>query len=232
MDLSNPKVWSDGIGTLVSAPHIIVPLLILVAGSVWWLRGTIEQASKEGLNSQIGALNARLQLAKDQEADVSKKLESAKSEMADLQRKTAGTLDKVAAKASASVATAIGSANAASRRLHNILGLSLSTVAWGEFDPHNGLVDGVGVSSATDSGVGHVRFALSEPQSDYQVSVQVTTKGYYDIVDQTPPVSLLRHGRKLVRMPTRPTCRSSFMFSDWSSGPRGLRSRAHMSALG
>src|SRR5258705_8531460 len=87
MDFSSPKTWQDGIAAVMDAPHVLVPLVVFVMGSVWWLRGTIERSARDGLNAQVGALRERLQLAHDQQAAVTSKLDSARLEMAALQEK-------------------------------------------------------------------------------------------------------------------------------------------------
>jgi len=46
LDLSNLKTWTDGLWGVISAPHIVLPLLAAVAIAGWWFRGT-EKASPE-----------------------------------------------------------------------------------------------------------------------------------------------------------------------------------------
>ena len=96
MDLSNPKTWQGGISIMMEVPHIVVPLVILLMGGVWWLRGTIERSVKDGLKAQVGALSERLQLAHDQQGAVTSKLDTAKVETAALQRKVSKFLSEPA----------------------------------------------------------------------------------------------------------------------------------------
>jgi hypothetical protein len=63
MDVFNPDTWKQQWAALMSAPYIIVPLLAIVAGAVWWFRGKIFEATVSGLREQINACEARLQLA-------------------------------------------------------------------------------------------------------------------------------------------------------------------------
>jgi hypothetical protein len=44
MDLSDPKTWTDGLGVVVGAPHIVVPLLLAAAGGVG---GFVEQSKDQ-----------------------------------------------------------------------------------------------------------------------------------------------------------------------------------------
>jgi hypothetical protein len=122
MDLSNPHVWKDGIGTVLGAPHIVFPLLFLVAGAVWWFRGTIERGAKEGLTIQIALLNERLSLAQDQQADVARKLEVATSQVIALQAKaTQMPPQPITVQATSSAVDALQIATDANRFLHRIL---------------------------------------------------------------------------------------------------------------
>ena len=84
MDLSDPKTWTDGSAVVGSAPHIVAPLVIAVAGAVWWARGRFDK-------SKIDGLEERLNLAKDHHGyllktsdDVAKKLADAQAEIAKL----------------------------------------------------------------------------------------------------------------------------------------------------
>ena len=131
MDLSNPKTWADGLGTLMSAPHVIVPLLIVVAGVVWWIRGMTEAATRDGLRAQIGALNERLQLAHDQQADVTDKLEAAKAAVTTLETKVnIVPSDPLSAEATANATDAITMANIANAALSHTLNRADPTLQW------------------------------------------------------------------------------------------------------
>ena len=79
MDLSDPKTWTEGQGVVASAPHIVVPLLIAVAGGVWWLRGMVDKPIIDGLRE-------RLKGAKDQHTYLARKLDDAQAEIARLEQ--------------------------------------------------------------------------------------------------------------------------------------------------
>lgn len=116
MNFANPETWQDGISAVVHAPHIVVPLLLFVAGAAWWLRGTIERAARGGLKAQIGALGERLQLAHDQHAAVTSKLDEAKLAITSLGQTRDRGRSEISADAIADVARSIQttvSANAA-----------------------------------------------------------------------------------------------------------------------
>jgi hypothetical protein len=100
LDLSTPKTWTDGLWAVISAPHIVVPLLVLLAIAAWWFRGTFERARREGLqsiidgrdaqiaglNMQIAVAQERLRLANDLQEYASTKFSDAEKEAAKLKQ--------------------------------------------------------------------------------------------------------------------------------------------------
>jgi hypothetical protein len=100
LDLSNLKTWTDGLWAVISTPHIVVPLLAVVAIAVWWFRGTFERVRREGLQSiingrdaQIAGLNMqnavaqeRLRLANDLQEYASTRFADAEKEIAKLKQ--------------------------------------------------------------------------------------------------------------------------------------------------
>ena len=100
LDLSTQKTWTDGLWAVISAPHIVVPLLVLLAIAAWWFRGTFERVRREGLQSiiegrdaQIAGLNMqvavaqeRLRLANDLQSYASTKFADAEKEAAKLKQ--------------------------------------------------------------------------------------------------------------------------------------------------
>ena len=100
LDLSTLKTWTDGLWAVISAPHIIVPFLVLVAIAAWWFRGTFERARREGLqsiidgrdaqiaglNMQIAVAQERLRLANDLQEYASTKFSDAEKEAAKLKQ--------------------------------------------------------------------------------------------------------------------------------------------------
>jgi hypothetical protein len=60
LDLSSLKTWIDGLWAVISAPHIVVPLLLAVAIAAWWFRGTFERVRREGFQSIIAGRDAQI----------------------------------------------------------------------------------------------------------------------------------------------------------------------------
>jgi hypothetical protein len=100
LDLSTQKTWTDGLWAVISAPHIVVPLLVLLAIAAWWFRGTFERVRREGLqsiiegrdaqiaglNMQIAVAQERLRLANDLQGYASTKFADAEKEAAKLKQ--------------------------------------------------------------------------------------------------------------------------------------------------
>jgi len=89
MDLSNPKTWTDGIGVVTTAPHIVVPLVVAALGLAYWFRGKLAQATIDGLNSQNQALKDHRELVRGEADKLAKELTSAKAESQSLQTQLA-----------------------------------------------------------------------------------------------------------------------------------------------
>jgi hypothetical protein len=64
MDLSDLKTWTDGLGVVVGAPHIVVPLLIAIGGIVWWFRrsGVRPDPPENGKGGSNGRATFNVQL--------------------------------------------------------------------------------------------------------------------------------------------------------------------------
>ena len=58
--LLNPSFWETSWKTFSSAPVIAIPLLILVGGVVWWIRGVVNGREISGLKDQIGSLKDQM----------------------------------------------------------------------------------------------------------------------------------------------------------------------------
>jgi hypothetical protein len=100
LDLSTAKTWTDGLWAVISAPHIVVPLLVLLAIAAWWFRGTFERVRREGLqsiidgrdaqiaglNMQIAVAQERLRLANDLQGYAATKFADAEKEAAKLKQ--------------------------------------------------------------------------------------------------------------------------------------------------
>src|SRR5215813_731903 len=100
LDLSTLKIWTDGLWAVISAPDIVVPLLVLLAIAVWLFRGMFERVRREGLqsiidgrdaqiaglNMQIAVARERLRLANDLQGYASTKFADAEKEAAKLKQ--------------------------------------------------------------------------------------------------------------------------------------------------
>ena len=58
--LLEPAFWVAGGKTFSSVPEIAIPLLILVGGVVWWIRGVVNGREIGGLKQQIGSLKDQI----------------------------------------------------------------------------------------------------------------------------------------------------------------------------
>jgi hypothetical protein len=135
-DLSNVKTWTDGFWAVINAPHILGPLLLVVAVVVWWFRGWVEKARRDGLQSiingrdaQIIALNMqnavvreRLRLADEAQKYISTKLVDGEKEVTKLKQQIEDKASPEAITATANSAYALLSDLAsASAALHGTL---------------------------------------------------------------------------------------------------------------
>lgn len=108
LDITKAEVWVDGFRVLLDAPHVVIPLLFVVAGISWWFRGVLTQAKMEALAAQKSAITDHRELAEMRESDARRKLDelektirelnAAKSTSAELTTgtaKVAAALDEV-----------------------------------------------------------------------------------------------------------------------------------------
>jgi predicted nucleic acid-binding Zn-ribbon protein len=58
--LLDPSFWKTSWKTFSSAPEIAIPVLILVGGIVWWIRGVVNGREISGLKKQIGNLKEQI----------------------------------------------------------------------------------------------------------------------------------------------------------------------------
>src|SRR5215510_16440243 len=100
LDLSTLKTWTDGLWAVISAPDIVVPLLVLLAIAIWLFRGMFERVRREGLqsiidgrdaqiaglNMQIAVARERLRLANDLQEYASTRFADAEKEAAKLKQ--------------------------------------------------------------------------------------------------------------------------------------------------
>src|SRR5215212_2309830 len=83
-DITKVDVWIAGLKVVLEAPQIVIPLLVLVAGFVWWFRGIITQATTAALAEQNTAISERLKLAQERETDVRQKMDALEKTVKDL----------------------------------------------------------------------------------------------------------------------------------------------------
>jgi hypothetical protein len=58
--LLDSSFWETSWKAFSSAPEIAIPLLILVGGVVWWIRGVMNGREISGLKQQIGSLKDQI----------------------------------------------------------------------------------------------------------------------------------------------------------------------------
>jgi hypothetical protein len=115
MHFTDPKVWTDGLRAVMDAPHIVGPLMVMVAVFVWWFRGLIARR-------RIAALEERLRLARDKDADVTSGLEAAQGIVLALDNQVGGYEQRaVIFETSAAAVTMMGRTIAANAELGKIL---------------------------------------------------------------------------------------------------------------
>ena len=107
MDLSNLRTWTDGLWGIISAPHVVVPLLVVVAIAAWWFRGTFERTRRDGLQSiingretQIVGLNMQIAVAQERLRLANDLQEYASTRFADAEKETAKLKQQIEEKAS------------------------------------------------------------------------------------------------------------------------------------
>lgn len=60
MDLSDAQQWKDAVQVIWSAPQVVVPLLILVAGFAYWFGNRNGSAGKAGIEEQKNAVKEQI----------------------------------------------------------------------------------------------------------------------------------------------------------------------------
>ena len=86
MDFSDPEVWKEGVLIILTAPHIVGPALGLFGWAAWSIRGFHERGSKGELKEHLFALEERLHLAHDKEAEIRERLERAENQLRKMNR--------------------------------------------------------------------------------------------------------------------------------------------------
>jgi hypothetical protein len=127
--LLDPSFWETSWKTFSSAPEIAIPVLILVGGVVWWIRGVVNGREISGLKEQIGsltqqigALEQRPLRAIEQLTVDKKKMETLREEVAALKKKIpkGGRHNELATSVDA-VTSTVTELSAASERLRRRL---------------------------------------------------------------------------------------------------------------
>jgi septal ring factor EnvC (AmiA/AmiB activator) len=139
MDMSDKDTWTEGLRVVSAAPHIVWPLLLGTAAFVFWFRGLIDKATKNGLQaiingrdaqiagltSQISVMQSRLDQAKEQQSYLASKITATETEVAKLQKQIRDNQARALVEATAnSTASLVGDLYAASNRL----GVTISSV--------------------------------------------------------------------------------------------------------
>jgi len=125
MDFSDPKVWTDGLGVVISAPQIVGPLVVLAAGAGYWLKSEWAKSEKEGLVQRVGVLEQRVQLAeehsqfaREREEDVKRERDEVRKQFRKLKAQiAAGAPKEKLAETSAKVDTALRNLSTANNAL-------------------------------------------------------------------------------------------------------------------
>jgi polyhydroxyalkanoate synthesis regulator phasin len=128
-NLLDPAFWVANWKTFPSAREIAIPVLILVGGVVWWIRGIVKGREINGLKEQIGALKEQIGAleqrrlrAIEQVTVDKKKMETLRVEVAALKKKIpkGGRHNELAASVDA-VTSTVTELSAASERLRRRL---------------------------------------------------------------------------------------------------------------
>ena len=107
LDLSTQKTWTDGFWAVISAPHVVVPLLVIIAIAAWWFRGTFERTRRDGLqsiisgrDSQIAGLNMQIAVAQERLRLANDLQEYASTKFADAEKEASKLKQQIDEKAS------------------------------------------------------------------------------------------------------------------------------------
>lgn len=104
---------------ILDAPQVVIPLMVLVAGFIWWFRGFIDQAKADALAEQTRASTERLKFAQEREADVRQKMDALEKTVKELNvaKRTPTELVTDTAK----VAAALSEVRSANTAVHDVL---------------------------------------------------------------------------------------------------------------
>jgi hypothetical protein len=116
MDASGSATQLTDQWTLVwSAPAFALGLLVIVAGAMWWLRGTLGKSEVKGLKVKISAaqeagktLQQRLAIAREQEQAAVATRQQIEAQIAELQREVVFSPERIRARVRDLVETVAG----------------------------------------------------------------------------------------------------------------------------
>lgn len=117
-NITNAEFWVYGLKVVLNAPQIVIPLLILVSGFAWWLRGAITQGKEEAFAAQHAAQTDRLKLAQERESDVRQKVAALEKA---LEEAKAGRSSTELAAGTAKVAAALNEVRSANTAIFEAL---------------------------------------------------------------------------------------------------------------
>jgi chromosome segregation ATPase len=131
MDPFNPETWKHQWEVFITAPYIILPLMVLSLVAGWWIGNKLASAGISGLNGTISNLNARigvleerLRFAAEREQDVQRARETLEKQVEELKAQiAAGAQKEELAPISARVDAALGEFRAANTALSAIIGI-------------------------------------------------------------------------------------------------------------
>lgn len=118
-DIANAEAWITAFKVVVDAPQVVIPLLFLVAGFIWWFRGFIDQAKADALSEKAGASTERLKLAHEREADVRQKMDALERTVKELNVAKQTPTDLVSG--TAKVAAALSEVRSANTAVRDVL---------------------------------------------------------------------------------------------------------------
>jgi hypothetical protein len=87
MDFTDPKVWTDGLGVVRNAPHIVLPLMFAAAASAWWFKSKTTQSVIDEKTERVGVLEERLRLWKEREEDARQKRDESEKKGVELEKR-------------------------------------------------------------------------------------------------------------------------------------------------
>jgi hypothetical protein len=82
MDVPNIDTMAQQWGTFLSAPYIILPPAIILAGAAWWFRGTMFQSTISGLKAEIAGLREQINVFGAQKTIFDAQMQLAEKELA------------------------------------------------------------------------------------------------------------------------------------------------------